>query len=99
MYFIILLIRPSKCSLDRIIKLGRFTTVLEIYPVFSVVHLSIVLKFSLGHQLVPSASRPFEWSPWSPYIRARSLCNLELYVRDTVFQASIYRSIHIAMHF
>ena len=32
-------------------------------------------------------------------MRALSLCNLELYVRDTVFQASIYRSIHIAIHF
>jgi len=33
------------------------------------------------------------------HIRALSLCSLELYVRDTVFQASIYRSIHMAMHF
>ena len=33
------------------------------------------------------------------HMRALSLCNLELYVRDTVFQASIYRSMHIAIHF
>ena len=33
------------------------------------------------------------------HMRARSFCNLELYVRDTVFQASIYRSIHMAIHF
>lgn len=33
------------------------------------------------------------------HMRALSLCNLELYVRDTVFQASIYRSIHMAIHF
>lgn len=33
------------------------------------------------------------------HMRALSLCSLELYVRDTVFQASIYRSIHMAIHF
>ena len=33
------------------------------------------------------------------HMRALSLCNLELYVLDTVFQASIYRSIHMAIHF
>lgn len=33
------------------------------------------------------------------HMRALSRCSLELYVRDTVFQASIYRSIHMAIHF
>lgn len=33
------------------------------------------------------------------HMRALSFCSLELYVLDTVFQESMYRSIHMAIHF